>query len=129
MYFFEPVNVNQWNIFEKVNNIGHIEPFLATKAMKKGDVILLHVGSQNKKYESGIYAVGTVVREPYILKNSPQDYCNNRLTVNVKIDKINHSTPCITHQACKTFIRQFRTVHFIKEEHYDLIDEYINSWL
>lgn len=50
MYYFEPVNVNQWNMFEKVKNIGHIEPFLATAAMNVGDTMLLHVGSQNKKY-------------------------------------------------------------------------------
>ena len=23
MYYFEPANVNQWNIFEKIKNIGH----------------------------------------------------------------------------------------------------------
>ena len=44
--FYEPVNVNQWNMFEKVRAIGHIEPFLATKAMEKGDIVLLHVGKQ-----------------------------------------------------------------------------------
>lgn len=37
--YFEPVNVNHWNIFEKVKNIGHIEPFLATKSMQIGDIV------------------------------------------------------------------------------------------
>ena len=122
MYYFEPVNVNQWNLFEKVKNIGHVEPFLATASMNVGDTMLLHVGSQNKNYESGIYAVGTIVKAPYILENSPQDYCNNKLTVNVRIDKINYSSPYITQEECKTFINQFRTAHKISEEHYALIE-------
>ena len=123
MYYFEPVNVNQWNMFEKVKNIGHVEPFLATASMNLGDTVLLHIGSQNKNYESGIYAVGTIVKAPYILENSPQDYCNNKLTVNVRIDKINYSYPYITHEECKAFINQFRTAHKIGEEYYALIEE------
>ncbi|HCK43256.1 MAG TPA: hypothetical protein DHW16_02480 [Ruminococcaceae bacterium] len=126
MYYFEPVNVNQWNMFEKVKNIGHVEPFLATSSMDIGDTMLLHVGSQNKNYESGIYAVGTIVKAPYILENSPQDYCNNKLTVDVRIDKINYSSPYITHEECKAFINQFRTAHKISEEHYALIEERID---
>ena len=127
MYFYEPVNVNQWNMFEKVKNIGHVEPFLATKAMAIGDVVLLHVGAQNKRYDSGVYAVGTIVDAPYILENSPEDYCNNKLTVNVRIDKINYSCPYISHQQCKEFINQFRTVHMISEEHYPLLESYLNE--
>ena len=126
MYYFEPVNVNQWNMFEKVKNIGHVEPCLATSSMNIGDTMLLHVGSQNKNYESGIYAVGTIVKVPYILENSPQDYCNNKLTVDVRIDKINYSSPYITHEECKAFINQFRTAHKISEEHYALIEERID---
>lgn len=126
MYYFEPVNVNLWNMFEKVKNIGHVEPFLATSSMNIGDTMLLHVGSQNKNYESGIYAVGTIVKAPYILENSPQDYCNNKLTVNVRIDKINYSSPYITHEECKAFINQFRTAHKVSEEHYSLIEEWLD---
>lgn len=122
-YYYEPVNLNQWNIFEKVRNIGHIEPFLATSSMSVGDIVLLHVGSQNKKYESGIYAIGTIVKVPYILENSPEDYCNNKLTVDVRIDKINYSSPYITHNECKVFINQFRTVHKIDDKNYSLIEE------
>ncbi len=116
--FYEPVNVNQWNIFEKVQKNDHIEPFLATKAMDIGDLILLHVGSQNPMYQSGIYAYGTVVRSPYILKNSPSDYCNNKNTVDVRIDKIVRGAPLIKHDEAKGFIHQFRTVHCIEEQYY-----------
>lgn len=125
--FFEPVNVNQWNIFEKVSAVGHIEPFLATKAMKCGDTILLHVGAQNKKYQSGIYAVGEVVRGPYILEDSPQDYCNNKNTVDVKIVKINYSVPYVSHEDCAGYIHQFRTVHKLEEADGDKLLEMIGN--
>ena len=116
--FFEPVNVNQWNMFEKVSGVGHIEPFLATKAMEEGDIVLLHVGCQNKKYESGIYAYGEIVKGPYILENSPEDYCNNKNTVDVRFEKIVYGSPILLHEECKDYIRQFRTVHCISEEYY-----------
>lgn len=125
--YFEPVNVNQWNMFEKVKNIGHIEPFLATKSMTVGDMVLLHVGRQNKKYESGIYAYGEVVEGPYILKDHPQDYCNNKNTVNVRIIEMNYSFPYITHDECKNFINQFRTVHKIDKNHYEYILKLLNK--
>lgn len=127
MYYFEPVNINQWNMFEKVKNIGHIEPFLATSTMNIGDTILLHVGSQNRNYESGIYATATIVKGPYILEDSPNDYCNNKLTVDACIDKIDYSHPFITHDECKQFIKQFRTVHRIGTEFCTLIREKIDS--
>lgn len=123
--FYEPVNLNQWNMFEKVRNIGHIEPFLATKSMSVGDLMLLHVGQQNKNYKSGVYAIGKIVKTPYILRNHEDDYCNNKNTVDVEIIKINYTNPYITHDECKEFIKQFRTVHQINEIHYDSILELI----
>lgn len=117
--FFEPVNVNQWNIFEKVKKIGHIEPFLATKQMNVGDLMLLHVGQQNNRYESGIYAIGKIIEGPFIMENHPDDYCNNKNTVNIKITSISYSEPYVTHEECKAFINQFRTVHKINETYYE----------
>lgn len=125
--YYEPVNLKQWNMFENVKNEGHIEPFLATKSMEVGDVILLHVGAQDKAYESGIYAVGEIVKGPYILKNSPQDYCNNKNTVDVKIVKINYSTPYVTHEKCREYIMQFRTVHKLEEENGKMLYELIEN--
>lgn len=116
--YFEPININQWNLFEKIKYTGHVEPFLATKSMKIGDIVLLHVGSQNKRYKSGIYAWGIVIKEPYILENSPDDYCNNKNTVDVRIDNIVYGLPIITHDEAKNFIRQFRTVHLINNIYY-----------
>ena len=125
--FFEPVNVNQWNIFEKVSGVGHIEPFLATKSMEQGDLVLLNVGCQNKHYESGIYSFGTIISDPYILRNSPDDYCNNKRTCDVRIDYICYGKPFITHEESKHFINQFRTVHMIDQSHYPEIMKKIVS--
>lgn len=126
--YFEPVNINQWNMFEKVAGAGHVEPFLATNSMKIGDLVLLHVGSQSANYESGIYAYGTVISEPYILENSPSDYCNNKNTVDVRIDYISYSNPIITHSEAKEFINQFRTVHRIDDMHYERINQTISCF-
>ena len=121
-YFYEPVNLTQWNLFEKVKHEGHIEPFLATKAMHCGDRVLLHVGKQVPEYESGVYAVGEIVTEPYILRNSPQDYCNNKNTVDVRIVKLQRGEPYIDHDICAEFIHQFRTVHKIDPSNYAMIE-------
>lgn len=124
--YYEPVNLNQWHMFEKVSGVGHVETFLATKTMSMGDIILLHVGRQNKNYDSGIYAIGCVIKEPHIYKASQEDYCFNKLSVEVEIVKINYSVPYITHEECKDFIKQFRTVHKINEEHYSYIKKLLN---
>lgn len=122
MFYYEPVNLKQWNMFEKVSGAGHIEPFLATMSMECNDIVLLHVGQQDKRYESGVYAYGTVVKGPFILKDHPDDYCNEKNTVLVRFDAINYAVPLISHELCKGFIRQFRTVHQIDPEHYSLIE-------
>ena len=109
--YFEPQNVNQWNIFKEVKKTGHIEPFLATKEMQEGDKVLLYVGQQNKDYKPGVYAIGTIVKGPYIVRNRPNDYCNNKLSVDLKIDKINYQEPFIDYYQMKMINKQFRTVH------------------
>lgn len=109
--FFEPQNVKQWNIFENVKNIGHVEPFLATKEMCVGDCVLLYVGQQSSKYKPGVYAIGKVVRAPYFLRNRPNDYCNNKLSVDVKITYINYVEPIIDYYHVHSFNKQYRTVH------------------
>lgn len=126
MIYYEPVNLKQWNMFEKVSGVGHVEPFLATMSMEYGDTVLLHVGQQDKRYESGIYAYGKVVEGPFILKNHPYDYCNEKNTVLVRFDAINYTTPLISHGLCKGFIRQFRTVHQIEPEYYAMIEKLLH---
>lgn len=113
--YFEPVNLLQWNLFQKVEGIGHIECFLATKSMNIGDIVLLHVGKHDKKYKSGIYAYGKIVKAPYILHDSPKDYCNEKLSVDVQISNISFNEPLINEDMCKKLFHQFRRVHSIDE--------------
>ncbi len=113
--YFEPVNLLQWNLFQKVKDIGHVECFLATKSMNIGDIVLLHVGKHDRKYESGIYAYGKIIRAPYILHNSPKDYCNEKLSVDVQISDISFNEPMIHEDMCKKIFHQFRRVHRIDE--------------
>lgn len=114
-YFFVPVDLKIWNLFDKVNDVGHIEPFNATKSMNLGDIVFLHIGSQVSSIESGIYAVGKIVSKPYIYKNNPNEYCYNKLTVNVKIIKISKDISLINHNECKKYINQFRSHHELKQ--------------
>lgn len=118
-YYFEPVNLKQWNMFKEVKSIGHIEPFLAVKSMEIGDTVLLHVGRQDKTKESGVYAYGTIVKGPYILRDHPQDYCNNKNTVDVRIDYISYGQPLIDSINSKIIFKQFRTVHKLSDESID----------
>ncbi len=120
--YFQPVNLKHWNIFEKVKNIGHIEVFLATKEMQIGDIMLLHIGNQVKKYEAGVYAWGVIVTRPYVLKDKPQDYCNNRLSVDVKILGIDYEKPFIKTSEHKIF-KQYRTVHKLQDKTFKLVEE------
>lgn len=89
-YYFEPVNLKQWNMFNNIKHIGHIETFLAVKSMAICDLVFLYVGQQDKTKESGVYAYGEIIKEPYVLKDSPRDYCNNKNTVDVRIKYISY---------------------------------------
>ena len=103
--YLEPVNLSQWNLFDNVKGSGHVECFLATRYMQLGDIVILHVG--------------TVIYGPYILENRPAEYCNNKLTVDVRIDHIVYDTPIITHEQCKRYTGQYRNVHVIADSFND----------
>ena len=113
--YFEPINICQWNMFEKVSGKGHIETVLATKEMVVGDIILLYVGKQDKRYESGVYAVGEIIGEPYVYQNDADAHCYNRLSADIQIISINYSMPFITAKDFLKFNKQLRTVHIIDE--------------
>ena len=124
--YYEPINLLEWNMFKKISGIGHIEGLLATKSMECGDIILLHAGKQNRKYKSGIYSIGEIVTAPFIFNEQIDCHCYNRLTVNVKIIKMNYTTPIISYEEFQRFNKQFRTVHLIEEQYYDEIINLIN---
>lgn len=112
-------------MFEKVKGIGHIEPFLAVKSMELGDLVLLHVGLQDRSKDSGVYAYGEVVREPYILDNRLKDYCNGKNTVDVIIKYISFGAPLLDHDQSKSVFKQFRTVHKLDDESVNLLLQHI----
>lgn len=126
-YYFEPVNLKQWNMFEKVKSAGHVETFLATKIMSLGDKMLLYVGKQVPHVGPGIYAVGEIISAPYILRNSPTDYCNNKTSVDVRIDSIQYENPIVPGELCKKIFRQFRSVHKISDEGVTFFLEYTST--
>lgn len=125
-YYFEPVNIKQWNMFEVVKNVGHIEPFLAVKSMQLGDIVILNVGKQDKSKESGVYAYGEIVKGPYILTDRVEDYCNNKNTVDVEIKYISYGKPLLTSSQTKEIFNQFRTVHKLSDESVTRLKEIIN---
>lgn len=127
MYFFEPVNLLNWNMFDVVKNIGHIESFYAVSTMNFGDIVLFHVGSQVKSVESGIYAVGTIVHGPYRNERQPDGYIDDKLRVDVQITRIQYSMPIISHDETKIFTNQFRGVHKIDTTFDSIIEEFIKK--
>ena len=112
-FYIEPIKLRNWNLFYKVKGPGHVEPFLATWDMQLDDIVMLHVDKQDPAHESGVYAYGTVIYGPYILTDSPNDYCNNKLAVDIRIDRIEYEEPLLTHEQCKRYTGQYRTVHAI----------------
>lgn len=127
-YFMKPLNLEMWNMFEKVTSVNQIECFLSTNDMRRGDILFLHLGSQVSKYKSGIYAVGEIISDPYILHNSPENYCNEKNTVDVKILKIDYHEPLIIHEDCVNYINQFRTTHrLIYEDGTELYNKIFNT--
>lgn len=126
-FFYEPVNLLQWNMLEKVNNIGHIEPFLATSKMKVNDIILLHVGSQKPNVASGIYGVAKIIEFPNIYLGNKDDYCYNKLSIKAEIIKYDKSL-LLDHKNCTKFITQFRTVHQINPQYnLELYNYFVSS--
>jgi hypothetical protein len=119
-YFYEPVNLKQWNMFDKVSGPGHLEPFLATQKMKIGDIVLLHVGTQDPEVMTGVYAWGVVKTMPEILLDEDRkdiDYCYGKLSVWVEVKEIVRSNPLIKQEDCRNiFNNAFRSVHKINEK-------------
>lgn len=116
-FFYEPVNLNQWPMFEKVSGVGHQEYFLATKKMKQGDYIIPHVGSQVNSVQSGVYGVAKIISNPDILKNHDGDYCNGKLSVLTEF--VSFGSECIIKNTdfAKYINNQFRTAHVIDAKH------------
>ena len=125
IYFF-PVNLNYWPMFDKVKMVGHIEPFPSNKNMKKGDFAVLYVGEQLKSVASGVYAWGTIVSDPYILRNAPKDLSNNKSVVDVMINYISYTTPIINKTQASSIFKQRQSRHQLNDESSAKIRKYIS---
>lgn len=123
-FFYEPINLNKWDLFKEVEGVGHEVYFKATKSMKKGDYILCHVGTQVAKYEAGIYAIAKILTNPQILTNCEGDYCNNQLSVNTEIIKFS-TTPFMTHNEYSKYDNMFRGRHKLDDK---CIDDFIKKF-
>ena len=119
--FYEPVNLNQWHMFNNVTKPDHVEHFLATTKMEYGDCMLLYVGTQDKDYAPGVYAIGIIVSEPFIVRGREDEYCNNKLSVNVKIVKLSR-TPLMSKECFARYNNSYRRVHMLEEEYYKDLD-------
>jgi len=113
--YFEPINLNVWDMFSKVKSNEHIETFIATKEMNVEDFLLLYVESQKSEISSCVYAIARITTKVFIMKDSPDDYCNNRRTVRAHIYKISFNKPIIDNSICKQIFNQFRSVHRIRD--------------
>lgn len=122
-YYFESINLKRWNMFERVEKPGHEETFIATQSMRQGDVAVLYVGKQDPTVCSGIYALGSIVREPYLYLNHPEDVCNNKIVVDIRITRISYDKPIVDEDDCKRIFRQVRSVHVIPDDKAELLAE------
>ncbi|MEG0290834.1 MAG: HNH endonuclease [Erysipelotrichaceae bacterium] len=126
-YYYEPVNLNRWNMFDKVKSLGHKEFFLATKDMRKGDFLLLNVGKQDKSIETGVYAIAEIISDPYLLENHPDDYCNGKLSVDTKIIWMEYNSPIIDHDNCRLIFSQFRSAHKLELDKKALLENILGK--
>lgn len=117
-FFFEPINLNEWNMFKEIKSVGHEEYLLATKSMKVGDYILLHVGQQKSDVNSGVYAIAQIIENPAIYNGNEDEYCNGKLSVKTKIIKYSN-IPLLSHKDCENYITQYRSVHQINSLYND----------
>lgn len=113
--YFGPINLNVWDMFNKINEIGQVETFLATKDMNVGDILLLYVGGQKNDVESGVYAIARITSNVFVLRENPDDYCNNKRTIKAEILKISYNNPLADENLCKQMFNQFRSVHRMKD--------------
>lgn len=119
--YFEPINLNHWDMFTEVNGIGHIETFCATKSMKIGNIILLYVTRQQKPVKCGIYSFGIAVTEPYAEPDG------SGLVIDAEIVRISYNKPLIDEAVCKEVFAQVRSVHRVADKQYDSIVKMLNQ--
>lgn len=121
-----PLRSKEMPLFEQIQTAGQVVQLPAARDMHLDDVVLLHLGNWHLSQESGIYAYGSVIYGPYILEGHPDHLCNNKNTVDVRVDRIEHDHPIITHEQCKRFTGRYRSIHAICDGFNDSIKALLN---
>lgn len=126
-YFYIPINLEKWNLFVEIKNIGQIDSFPATKRMKLNDKVIFYVGKNGSPshIESGVYAWGEIVKEPYMCKED-DDYNYHKLWVDVRVEYISYEKPIINAEK-NTFLQPYQQVHEIQKEDYDKVLQVITE--
>ena len=110
--YYEPAtDMEHWNLFEEIQNIGEIESFKATKDMKIGDIALIYIGNNDYGYENGVYAVAKVISEPEI----DEAEGDGKLRVLLRFDKISYDKPIISKNTFDQYNTQYQSVHRIEK--------------
>jgi predicted HNH restriction endonuclease len=125
-YYFESVNLNHWNLFSSVT-VGGIETFVGMANMHVGDQVVFYVGSQKKGIVSGVYAIGTIISEPYIYTEDPKAHCFNRNSVDICFDRVSKSDPIIRKEQCLQIFKQLQSVHKIADSEKESLISFINA--
>jgi len=108
-YFFEPIVLSDWYMFNEVCSFCQEVSFYATEEMQIGDMLFFYIAKKNSKIPAGIYGNGIIISNPN------KDNVETRLRVNVRIKYIRFDEPIINYDICKKYIRQFRDVHKIED--------------
>ena len=110
--YYEPAtDMDHWNLFDEVQNIGDMEDFTATKDMEIGDIALIYIGNNDYGYERGVYAIAKVISEPEI-DDSEED---GKPRVWLRFDKISYDKPIISKEILDLYNTQYQSVHGIKD--------------
>ncbi len=119
-YYYQPAtNMDSWNFFDEITELGHIEYFRATKEMKKGDISLVYIGNNNLGYESGIYGIARIISNPKYMEEDNGLYT---LHVLLRFDKVSYDKPLISKKIFDPYNTQYQSVHKI-EQGKELLEE------
>ncbi|HBJ1652004.1 HNH endonuclease [Clostridium botulinum] len=118
-YFYYPVKLARWNIFDETKGEGDVVDFYATKATNIGDKCFLYVGNNEFERQQGIYAYGIVI-EVGVENKTSKKYCL------IKIEKIQYDKPLINFEECKELIIPFRGKHIIDLDKVEQLLHYLN---
>ncbi|WP_252225755.1 HNH endonuclease [Clostridium sp. ZBS2] len=119
-YFYYPVKLKRWNIFDKTDGLGDIVDFYATGATNIGDFIIFYVGKNIYERQPGIYAYGIVIDVGIEIETNKK-YCYIKLTT------IQYDYPLIDFERCKQLIIPYNSNHIIKDEKLVELQKYIKN--